>query len=76
MRTADNGPRFYSLHRQFGYAPDPTRSSSAPKDARSADPLPSGFFAAAGPAAEDAADEAEDAVVREPVKSTAKKRRK
>ena len=51
-RGAENGPRFYSVHRQFGFTPDQTRAS-APKGA-AADPLPSAFFLAAAP------DERED----------------
>ena len=54
-RSAEDGPRFYSLHRQFGFTPDQARAA-APNGA-AAEPLPSAFFLSAAP--EEAAEEDE-----------------
>ncbi|HEX8569985.1 MAG TPA: hypothetical protein VF699_08695 [Caulobacteraceae bacterium] len=71
-RTAEDGPRFYSLHRQFGITPD--QAKAAALKGAAADPLPSAFFLAAAPAEDDHAEE--DTQREQPSKKDDKKKKK
>jgi hypothetical protein len=57
-----NGPRFYSVHREFGQTPDAAQRSAPIPTATSAERLPSAFFTATpAPADEDqTAEEGQD----------------
>jgi hypothetical protein len=75
-RASNDGPRFYSVHRQFGVAPDPTRVSAAPTAGAATDKLPNDFFIGAGPNPDEAeAENVPEQTQQQTVEAPKKKRK-
>jgi hypothetical protein len=72
--ASPNGPRFYSVHREFGGQPDATLRSK-PTGAAT-ERLPSGFFGSGEAAAEDEAEPQDDAETRAAALRAAEKAQK